>query len=55
LQYYDVSAKSNYQCEKPFLWLLKKLTGNPNLYLVEQLNLVDPEITIESSTINQIK
>ena len=27
IQYYDVSAKSNYQFEKPFLWLLKKLTG----------------------------
>lgn len=27
IQYYDVSAKSNYQFEKPFLWLLKKLIG----------------------------
>lgn len=27
IQYYDVSAKSNYQFEKPFLWLLKKLVG----------------------------
>ena len=25
LQYYDVSAKSNYQYEKPFLWLLRRL------------------------------
>jgi len=25
LQYYDISAKSNYQFEKPFVWLLRKL------------------------------
>ncbi len=39
IQYYDISAKSNYQFEKPFTWLLKKLTGNPNLILVEELVL----------------
>lgn len=27
IQYYDVSAKSNYQFEKPFVWLLKKIVG----------------------------
>jgi GTP-binding nuclear protein Ran len=27
LQYYDISAKSNYQFEKPFIWLLRKLVG----------------------------
>ena len=27
LQYYDISAKSNYNFEKPFLWLARKLTG----------------------------
>ena len=26
LQYYDISAKSNYQFEKPFVWLLRRLT-----------------------------
>ena len=25
LQYYDISAKSNYQFEKPFVWLLRRL------------------------------
>lgn len=28
LQYYDISAKSNYNFEKPFLWLARKLVGN---------------------------
>ena len=25
LQYYDISAKSNYNFEKPFLWLARKV------------------------------
>lgn len=35
LQYYDISAKSNYNFEKPFLWLARKLTGKANLTFVE--------------------
>jgi GTP-binding nuclear protein Ran len=31
LQYYDISAKSNYNFEKPFLWLARKLVGNSTL------------------------
>jgi GTPase SAR1 family protein len=27
LQYYDVSAKSNYNFEKPFLYLIRKVSG----------------------------
>lgn len=34
LQHYDTSAKSNYSFEKPFLWLARKLTGDPNLECV---------------------
>ena len=47
LQYYDISAKSNYQYEKPFLWLLRKLTGDPNLYLTEELALQPQEIVMD--------
>ncbi|CAD2217317.1 GTP-binding protein nuclear protein Ran [Angomonas deanei] len=35
LQYYDVSAKSNYNFEKPFVWLAKSLARSPDLQLVE--------------------
>jgi hypothetical protein len=33
LQYFEISAKSNYNFEKPFLWLARKLVGlvTPNL------------------------
>jgi GTP-binding nuclear protein Ran len=47
LQYFDISAKSNYQFEKPFVWLLKKLTGDPNLALVEQPILAPAEVEID--------
>lgn len=46
LQYYDISAKSNYNFEKPFIWLSKKLTGDPNLVFVESPALAPPEIEI---------
>lgn len=38
LQYYDISAKSNYNFEKPFLWLARKLVGNPTLVSVRRVD-----------------
>lgn len=55
LQYYDVSAKSNYQYEKPFLWLLKQLFGDPNLYLTETPLLKPPEINMEEDFIKELQ
>lgn len=46
LQYYDISAKSNYNFEKPFLWLAKKLANDNNLQFVEQIALERPEFEI---------
>ena len=43
LQYYDISAKSNYNFEKPFLWLARKLTGNPGLV---SINVVFPQLNV---------
>lgn len=47
LQYYDISAKSNYNFEKPFLWLARKLTGDNNLSFVEAPALAPPEFNID--------
>jgi len=47
LQYYDISAKSNYNFEKPFLWLAKKLCGEPNLEFVEMPALQPPDVHID--------
>jgi hypothetical protein len=35
LAYFDTSAKSNYNFEKPFLWLARKLTSDPTLTFSE--------------------
>jgi len=48
LQYYDISAKSNYQFEKPFVWLLRRLTNDPNLMLVEAPVLAPVEVAFDA-------
>jgi GTP-binding nuclear protein Ran len=53
LQYYDVSAKSNYNFEKPFLWLARKLAGDNNLQFVQATALQPPEATIDEATKQQ--
>ena len=35
LVYYDISAKMNYNFERPFLYLARKLTGDGNLEFTE--------------------
>lgn len=46
-QYYDISAKSNYNFEKPFLWLAKKLVGDPNLEIIEMPALEPPSVNMD--------
>ena len=46
-QYYDISAKSNYNFEKPFLWLARKLIGDPNLEFVAMPALLPPEVQMD--------
>jgi len=53
LQYYDISAKSNYNFEKPFLWLARKLSGKTNLELVEALALAPPEVSVDMNLMKQ--
>ena len=55
IQYYDVSAKSNYQFEKPFLWLLRNLTQDANLTLVEAPALAPKEIEIDPNQISAMQ
>lgn len=53
LQYYDISARSNYNFEKPFLWIARKLAGEPNLVFVESPALKPPEIQLDMETIKK--
>uniref|UniRef100_A0A7S3RBB2 GTP-binding nuclear protein n=1 Tax=Strombidinopsis acuminata TaxID=141414 RepID=A0A7S3RBB2_9SPIT len=49
LQYYDISAKSNYQFEKPFVWLLRRLVNDSALTLVEAPVLAPQDIQIDEA------
>jgi len=53
LQYYDISAKSNYNFEKPFLYLARKLIGDPNLEFVAMPALLPPEVKIDKAQMVQ--
>jgi len=55
LQYFDVSAKSNYNFEKPFLWLARKLAGDPLLQFVGGEAIAIPEVHIDPETIKQLE
>jgi len=48
LQYFDISAKSNYNFEKPFLWLARKLAGNQSLEFVASPALAPPEVQVDA-------
>ena len=47
LQYFEISAKVNYNFEKPFLWIARKLAGNNELVFVEAPALAPPEAEID--------
>jgi len=53
LNYHDISAKSNYNFEKPFLSLAKKLLKQDGLTLVEAPALKPAEVAIDPETILQ--
>lgn len=47
LQYYDISAKSNYNFEKPFLWLAKRLANDPELCFTKAAILAQKELVLD--------
>merc|ERR1711957_1046435 len=55
LQYYDISAKSNYQFEKPFVWLLRKLSGDAQLSLIEAPVLAPQEVEIDAQQVTTMQ
>eukprot|EP00298_Acanthocystis_sp_HF-20_P018509 c21979_g2_i2.p1 GENE.c21979_g2_i2~~c21979_g2_i2.p1 ORF type:complete len:148 (-),score=52.78 c21979_g2_i2:66-509(-) len=55
LQYYDISAKSNYNYECPFVWLLQKLTGKGDLRLEAQPILAISDIPWTTELLNHFK
>jgi len=53
LQYYDVSAKSNYNFEKPFLYIARKLTNDQLVQFVAAPALAPAEIKMDANLIAQ--
>ncbi|KAG0206641.1 GTP-binding nuclear protein gsp1/Ran [Mortierella sp. GBA30] len=53
LQYYDISAKSNYNFEKPFLWLARKLAGHQDLEFVASPALAPAEVHVDAGLMQQ--
>ncbi len=47
LQYCEISAKANYNFDKPFIWIARKLLGQPDLKYVEAPVLA-PESNIDA-------
>ncbi|XP_041365066.1 GTP-binding nuclear protein Ran-like [Gigantopelta aegis] len=55
LMYLDLSAKSNYNIEKPFLTLAQKLVGDPRLNFVQAPTVMPPTVTLEDHQIAQLE
>ena len=51
IKYYDISAKSNFNFEKPFLELARKLTGKSDLQFVEKIPISPPIVQLSTEDI----
>jgi Ras family. len=55
LQYFDISSKSNYQFEKPFIWLIRRLLDDPGLLLKEVPLLLPAELVVSAEEMAKIQ
>lgn len=53
MRYFEVSAKSNYHFEMPFLSLARSLLGDPNLQFTSHPSLVPPEVQVSEELLHQ--
>ncbi|KAH9570915.1 hypothetical protein CY35_02G065900 [Sphagnum magellanicum] len=49
LPYYEISAESNYNFEKPFLYLARKLVGDANLHFEKSPALAEVQVDIATT------
>ena len=54
MPYFDISAKSNYNFEKPFRWLARTLAKDPNLQFIEQIAIKPPEAHGDPAVYRQV-
>lgn len=48
LKYFEISTKTHYNFEKPFLWFARKLIGDPELEFVTMPALVPPAFQVDA-------
>ncbi|KAG9036376.1 GTP-binding nuclear protein gsp1/Ran [Tulasnella sp. UAMH 9824] len=53
MEYCEISAKANHNFEKPFLWLARKLSGNPSLEFVAAPALAPSEAVVDKALLKQ--
>jgi len=53
LQYYDISAKSNYNFEKPFLYIIRRLTNDNNVQFTKAPALQPAEAQVSQEAAKQ--
>ncbi|KAG0196008.1 GTP-binding nuclear protein gsp1/Ran [Mortierella sp. NVP41] len=53
LQYHEISAKGNYNLEKPFLSLARELTGHQDLEFVTSPTLAPAEVQVDAGLMQQ--
>ncbi|EDV52103.1 GTP-binding nuclear protein Ran-like [Drosophila erecta] len=53
--YIEMSAKSNYNFERPFVYLLRKLVDDPNLKLVQSPALKPPQVVFTDEIRRQVE
>jgi len=51
LQYFEISAKSNYNFHRPFLWLARKLGNNQQLQFVKTAALTPAEVQVNQEKV----
>lgn len=55
LKYYDISAKSGYNCVEPILFILRKLARDDSLHFAPQPALVVSETQVNTATLSQMQ
>jgi GTP-binding nuclear protein Ran len=49
MPYFEVSARSNYNFEKPFLYLIRQFTGDHSLQFAQEVAKLPPEIPFDAA------
>ncbi|EQC31609.1 GTP-binding nuclear protein Ran [Saprolegnia diclina VS20] len=55
LQYYDISVKANYQLEKPFCHLVRKIVGDDTVTFVNAIAIAPPALELDVTMLARLE